>query len=96
MKKEVRESSHRNKTQEEIEKYEVVKLDRAEDKIFKCNKVNKVWRQKKYIKVHTEIKHRKKWKKIEVVTLDRDKGKILSVIRKKLWRKRSTWKFTQK
>ena len=36
MKKEVRESSHRNKTQEEIEKYEVVKLDRAEDKIFKC------------------------------------------------------------
>ena len=37
LKKEVHESSHRNKTQEEIKKYEVVKLDRAEAKIFKCN-----------------------------------------------------------
>ena len=63
LRKKAHESLHRNKTQEEIEKYEVLKLDRAEDKFLKCNRCKKVWRQKKDIKVQTEIKHRKKSKK---------------------------------
>ena len=46
LKKEWHEISNRNKTQEEIEKSEVVRLDRAKEKIFKWNKCKKLWRQK--------------------------------------------------
>ena len=50
LKKELHEISNRNKTQEEIEKSEVVKLDRAEDKNFKWNKCKQLWRQKSTLK----------------------------------------------
>ena len=41
LKKEVNEKSYRNQTQEEIEKYEVVKLDRAEDNFLSVISVKK-------------------------------------------------------
>ena len=64
--KEAHESSPRNKTQEEIEKIEVVTLDRDKDKILSVIR-KKTLKEKKYMKVHTEIKHRKKWKKFKLL-----------------------------
>ena len=55
LKKEVYESSHRNKTQEEIEKYEVVKLDRAEDKILSVISAKKFEDKKVHQSSHRNI-----------------------------------------
>ena len=86
--KEVHESSHRNRAQEETKKIEVVKSDRDEDKIFKCNKCKKLWRQRSTWNLTQKWNTGRNWKKNEVVELDRDKDKIFKCNKcKNLWRK---------
>ena len=89
--KEVHKSSHRNESLEEIEKNWC-----CEDKILSVVSA-KTLKTKKYMKVHTEIKTQEEIENIEVVKLDRNEDKIFECNKCiKTFKKRSTWKLTQK